>query len=403
MVSSISGSDIASRQQDGRAPIQGAARGPARASDAESTTQNRAPVRSPADAINVLRARLDQQLQQGLGSPAHRTNRVVTPDFETPSAADVAGRVLGFVQSRLQQEAEAGADQARLAGLLDQARAGITRGFSEAREQIEALGMMTDDLSAQIDDSFLRIQGGLDELRQGWVTSDGPGRAVNSASVNRLEASARDQLAFQVQTRDGDVVTVRMDESRYSSASRAEVNSAQGSASRETAVSLFAGSYRFSVEGNLDSGERDALTALFSDIEDVAGKFFDGDVQSAFSAARSLRMDGSELASFSLNLSSVRSVRASSYESVASQPSVASQLRPLAGLARDVQSLGSQSDHAGLSRQSLGELMEHMLADRDARQSESLESDHVDLMNKFWKAIIDGLAPDAARQGKTGD
>ncbi|WP_148862459.1 DUF5610 domain-containing protein [Marinobacter fonticola] len=348
-------------------------------------------VRTPEDAINLLRTRLEQKMEQALGDSAPGAPRTASRGFEPPSAADVASRVLGFVQSRLQQEAEAGAGSDRLANLLEQARAGIEQGFSEAREQLEALGMMNGKLSSEIDDSFGRIQQGLDDLVNRFSGEAPAAQGVESASAVQVEAASREQLAFEVRTRDGDVVTVRMDERRYAGVSTASVSNQQGSASQSSAVSLFAGRYEFSVEGELDAGEREALTALFEDVQNVAGQFFEGDVQAAFQSARKLNLGGNELASFSLNLSSVRSVSASTYESVSERPSTASQLRPLAGLARDIQALGRESMDNGLDAQMLGSLMDRIMSDAQSRSSVNLETGNEDLMNNFWKAIIGSL------------
>ncbi len=126
-------------------------------------------IRTPADAINVLRARLEQRTQEAMGHVDGGSATAATDQFmaqQPPSATDVANRLLGFVQNRLQTEADAGADIERLADLLAQARAGIDKGYGEAREQITALGLMTETLAGEIDDGFDRIQSGLLDLEK---------------------------------------------------------------------------------------------------------------------------------------------------------------------------------------------------------------------------------------------
>ncbi|MDF0748734.1 DUF5610 domain-containing protein [Marinobacter sp. 71-i] len=134
--------------------------------------RGRASIRTPEDAINVLRKRLEQQMEQRLGRSGPDTSAAARDRFEPPTAADVASRVLGFVQQRLQKEAAAGADSERLAGLLADARRGFEQGFSEAREQIEALGLMTRKLDSDISDSFGRIQDGLVDLESRYPRND---------------------------------------------------------------------------------------------------------------------------------------------------------------------------------------------------------------------------------------
>ncbi|MEQ5837119.1 DUF5610 domain-containing protein [Marinobacter sp. NFXS9] len=395
---SIPGSDANYRNHSDRPSSASSARGkPA----ADQSAEGQGRIRTADDAIGVLRARLEQRLQQGLGQGGGQVSKPAADAFEPPSASDVASRVLGFVQNRLEQEARNGADSERLSNLLEQARKGVSQGFSEARDQIEALGMMNDDLSADIDDSFSRIQDGLDGLQQRYLGDGGAGE-TSSVSGYSVEASSRNQLSFEVRTADGDIVTVAMDETRYAGASSRTEQGNGGTSGESASASLFAGRYRFSVQGELDDGERQALTALFEDVQQVAGRFFDGDVQSAFSAAGQLGLDGEELASFSLNLSSVRTVRASAYEAVSGKPSTNSQLRPLAGLAQGVQSLAGKAAGQGLDSGSLESLMDRMISDLQDGRPDALESDNAGLMTDFWKAIIGALEPTGSETDQEG-
>ena len=335
--------------------------------------QGRGAIRTPEDAINALRSRLEQQLQQRLGAsgadaPASTRNR-----FEPPTAADVASRVLGFVQQRLQKEAAAGADSERLAGLLSDARRGVEQGFSEAREQIEALGLMTGTLSRDIDDSFTRIQDGLSDLESQYLQNEMPSESQVAAAM--VESASKESFAFEVTTRDGDRVTVRMEEQRYAAMSASARESGGVRSEEVSSASLFSGRYAFSVEGSLDNGEKAALADLFGKVQQVSGRFFDGDIQGAFQAAQSLSLGGDELASFSLNLSATRMVSAAAYESVSREPSnrelpANMQLRPLGGLARDIQGLAQESIAKGMDLQAMKGLMQELMDDLQLLQDE---------------------------------
>lgn len=138
---------------------------PGTASGQKAEKSQGAGIRTAEDAMNVLKARLSQRLEQQMGKvSSNSSGRYSAPSFEAPSAEMVAQRVLGFVQQRLQAEARSGADPDRLAGLLSDARAGVEQGFAEARDQIEGMGLMNDQLGSDIDDSYSRIQKGLDGL-----------------------------------------------------------------------------------------------------------------------------------------------------------------------------------------------------------------------------------------------
>lgn len=351
-------------------------------------------VRTPEEAINALRARLEQQLESRLGKV--EGSSPLGARFEPPSAADVAGRILNFVQARLQQEADAGADPERLANLLSQARKGVEQGFGEARDQIRAMNLMTDRLASDIDDSYNRVQEGLAGLEERFLGT--PPVATGGVTETRgaLVASAsRNTFSFEVTTAEGDRVTVRMDERQMAASSQRTVSGDNGMITSSQQVSLFSGRYEFSVEGNLNAAERSALGALFADVQKVAGRFFDGDVQGAFKAAQSLNLTGNELTSFSLNLSSSRTVTAAAYEAVSQQPSVNSQLRPLGGLARDIQSLGQQALQTGLDLPTLEDLTRRLMDDMETMRASALDGDGMprSLMNDFLTGILQTVQP----------
>jgi hypothetical protein len=135
---------------------------------AEALADKQASIRTPADAINVMRTRIEQRLQEAMGGQSKAVSGAdkYAEQAQPPSASDVASVILGFVQNRLQQEADGGADVEQLTNLLSQARAGIEKGYAEARDQIVALGMMNEKLSVEIDEGFNLIQDGLLNLEK---------------------------------------------------------------------------------------------------------------------------------------------------------------------------------------------------------------------------------------------
>ena len=124
-------------------------------------------VRSAADGIAILRQKLEEKMASFGVTFATRLD----PNFEPPTAEEVANRILGFVENRLRLEQAEGADPARLEKLLGQARQGIEAGYAEAREIIGALGMMTETLAAEIDDGFERVQAGLARLTEMFLST----------------------------------------------------------------------------------------------------------------------------------------------------------------------------------------------------------------------------------------
>ncbi|MFT7338172.1 MAG: hypothetical protein ACI92B_001502 [Marinobacter maritimus] len=157
------GPDVIGRVNTGPTEARSAGR-----ATADVRADKQASIRTPADAINVMRARMEQRLQEAMGGQSKAASGAdkYATQAQPPTASDVASVILGFVQNRLQQEADAGADVEKLAGLMEQARAGIEKGYAEAREQIVALGMMNETLGAEIDEGFNLIQDGLLNLER---------------------------------------------------------------------------------------------------------------------------------------------------------------------------------------------------------------------------------------------
>ena len=395
---SRSNPDALSGIQPGRGRNEGAS--PGAASDQKAGKSEAAIIRTADDAMNVMKARLSQRLEQQLGNGfPNGTGRFSPPSFEAPSAETVAQRVLGFVQQRLQAEARAGADTERLAGLVADARAGVELGFAEAREQIQALGLMDNRLGREMADSFSRVDSGLDSLLDRFAGRQ-PGTVVAEQQTQagyRLERASESLFSFQVTTEEGDRVTVEMAEQRYSGAFAETLaenrGAANGQDSRFSAISGFSGRYSFSVEGDLNSQEQRALARLFGQVEKVSGRFFDGDIQSAFRKAQDLNLGGNALASFSLSLTSTRVV-AAAYESVSRQPSENAQLRPLGGLARDLQGVARSAFERGISEPAFAGLMNSLL--QEIRQWQSERADGPlpaadSLMDEFISGVIGSL------------
>lgn len=281
------------------------------------------------------------------------------PAFEPPSPQDVADRILGFVDKRLQSEAAAGASQEKLDNLLSQARQGVERGFSQAREQIEKMSMMNEDLDNDISQSFGLVNSGLDELAKKYLQSDqatapsvepelvnplpaksdqkearrnGEDRVNESARGNASAINYRagyekftgysDQLSLDVRTKDGDLIKVYFSESGASLKSGSLEAGAYGGEDRAKAygsATSFSGlayqsQYSIQVQGELDEDELSALNELFTQADDLAGRFFSGNYQDAFDAALNLDLNTNELAGFSLSLTQTQVRQVSAYE-----------------------------------------------------------------------------------------
>lgn len=258
------------------------------------------PVRNPAaDAQATLANRLAERLGLEPGALAGKAN-----DY-TPEK--VAGRILGFIEQRLQSEQAAGADPSKLQGLLEQARSGVEKGFTEARKILDGMGVLQGKVASDIDDTYQKIQDGFSALDKRFNPSSpaSTGNVAVAAYSERFAARA-ETFEMQVTTRDGDRLRISIAQASANWSQSAVAASSDGKTSSLVASSqsgsLQIGAWQVSVEGELDDEERGALEKLFSQVQDLSNKFYAGDLSGAFDRAMALEMDSEQLASMSLRL-----------------------------------------------------------------------------------------------------
>lgn len=256
--------------------------------------------RAQAEGQNTLANRLADRL--GLDSGALNGER---GDF-TPDK--VAERVIGFIEQRLKSEAAAGADSAKLEGLLAQAREGVEKGFAEARKILDGMGVLKGKVADDIDATYDKIQDGLQGLQSDY------GRQLPASTDNLVAVAARSErfaaqaetFDMQITTRDGDRLQISI-ASASASWAQSRVAAAGNGGSAVVAASSSSGSiqigaWQVQVEGELDDEERAALEDLFKQVQDISSDFYSGNLSGAFDRAMQLNMDGSQLASMSLQL-----------------------------------------------------------------------------------------------------
>lgn len=338
------------------------------------------------DQQALLQAKLAERLGLEPGALAARSS-----DF-TPEK--VAGRILDFIQGRLEIEAAAGADTAQLQELMSQARSGVEQGFAEARKILDGLGVLNGKVASDIDDTYQRIQDGLAGLDQRFGAAPTLSPAVAVAGYQERFVAQAQSFDMQVTTRDGDrlKISVAQASADYSQSSVRGSIDGQGSSvtvSRQSS-SLQIGSFQISVEGQLDEEERVALEKLFTQVQDLSGKFYSGDLTGAFDRALALEMDGEQLASLSLRLTQTTVRQATdAYSAVAQEGGQAASAinGSLADYAQSLlDALRSAQDLADDARTTLDDLLKggFSLDDRfDAARLEKAQS--------FNSRLLDGL------------
>ena len=309
---------------------------------------------------------LNVELSVNLSASFHRTQESNSlPSYSEPQfdADEVVNNVMSFIKGRIDEELAAGKNKQELEKLIEQAEAGVMKGIGEATGALKSMGMFDDDVTQGIADIQEGLAHGVHDL-YGYILEgqaeeepttvdssqsqevsptspsvdykQGVSQEVSSESrqVNYSHTQSSDITAmferfqptimsdgvtsversgatsftvdetfnFEVKTKDGDIIRLNIDRglSHLSSFGTTRTGGGFGAAYSEQSSSYANISY--SVEGELDEGELDALDALFAKVNKLADSFFAGDIGQAFNQAISLNYDSTELAGFSLNL-----------------------------------------------------------------------------------------------------
>lgn len=341
------------------------------------------------NAAADAQATLANRLADRLGLQPGALNGSKGGDF-TPEK--VAGRVLGFIEQRLQSEAAAGADPARLEKLLGQAREGVEKGFAEARKILDGMGVLSGQVASDIDDTYKRIQDGFGDLDRRFAQDSAPAAGSSAVAGYRERFSAlAETFDLEVTTRDGDRlrISIAQASANWSQSAFAAASDGGGSAlvAGSQSGSLRIGGWQVSVEGELDEDEIKALEKLFSQVQELSDKFYAGDLAGAFDRAMALEMDGEQLASMSLRLTQT-SVRQATdaYGAVAGQAASAVN----AGLQEYAQGLLDALRSAdGLSRDA-GSLLKDLLRGGFSLD-ERFDLPRLEKADSLNRSLLDGL------------
>jgi hypothetical protein len=292
----------------------------------------------------ILKA-LNEHLSDSGAGPIDKLN---ADDFTPEKVAD---RILSFIGGVIGGLRSIDAPDDEVSSMMQAARDGVEQGFGEARDILDGLGVYDGKVAEDADKTYQLLQDGLDRIEKG-DTGAGPMGSVEA--YESVAYSDTRNLSMEVRTQDGDLVTIRLDQqdafsqSRYAAADEESLLfvSEQRSASRY--------SLAYSVEGELDEGEQEALKQLLKDVDDIADSFYSGSGAEAFEKAMQLGYNEDELASYSLSMSQSQTLQATSaYRAVSQmneQPAEASDalFKPFAGMAGGLRDMFNNAANAPL-------------------------------------------------------
>ncbi|MFY0665625.1 MAG: DUF5610 domain-containing protein [Natronospirillum sp.] len=245
-------------------------------------------------------------------------NSTVATKYTSPEAVvknfdaeTVIKNVSSFIDRAVERARAAGATDAELVNIREKSLAGMEKGFNDAQDIIKGLGLMSDELTAVLDNAKKSIR----EMVESGKSVDSKVVESSTAMMAKSKQVTND-FSFTLKTREGDVITISA--AQQKSASMAAMASNNGDSQMLAAMweTNSSESFSFSVKGDLNMEEMKAIEALLKDIGKIADKFFSGRYEQAFDKAKELQLDSNTLASMSMNMTQTKAV--AQYNSVSS-------------------------------------------------------------------------------------
>ncbi len=117
---------------------------------------------------------------------------------ENPTADSIADRIIGFIGNKLQAISSNGGGQEELTQYLSAGLEGFEKGLAEAKDQLQATGMLDDDVESAIGKTYDLVMAGIEELRGQYLgeeTSANP--SANPAQENVLITAASEAAVVE--------------------------------------------------------------------------------------------------------------------------------------------------------------------------------------------------------------
>jgi hypothetical protein len=302
---------------------------------------------------NALNNTLEvDNLKPDFAAPDSEKSKASLFDFEK-----IAKNVLNFVSGTIKSAQNKGADEDNLNNMFEQASSGVLKGIKLAEQALA--GFINEDITNGINQSKSLIEEGIANLKRDvfnpqalmYAKSTQPQVNSNSVSYEKLESGE-----LSIRTRDGDRVNITFVDLEQFELSQRQVqqlvqqakspnkvmvseqfdNNSSSTVAAPTAKPVInsieesdvkarsteaaqpnitsiekntifyqENTFSFSVKGEIDENELKAIGQLIADANELADRFFSGDIETAFNQALELGFDEQELSSFALQLTKV--------------------------------------------------------------------------------------------------
>ncbi|MFK8028175.1 MAG: DUF5610 domain-containing protein [Gammaproteobacteria bacterium] len=276
---------------------------------------------SRTSSVNLL----EKALSDGLGKKVE----LQANNHQSP-VKTIAKNVLSFVRQELREARNGGASEQELQGLLNQARDGIEQGFASAKETLQGRFDSEPRLERQIERAFNRIQRGLERIDNRFTPNlesdntqnDTENNLVNSTSGSSPSPVQSTQIEFSktrnvqasksfdlsIETQEGDTVNINIEKFFNKQVSKEATFNDDGFTVNIDRQVQRGKEISYQVNGDINEQEQAAIDKLIKNVDRLADKFYSGNFAGAFQKATRIGIDADQLANFSLNLQSARTV-----------------------------------------------------------------------------------------------
>ncbi|MFQ5468867.1 MAG: DUF5610 domain-containing protein [Gammaproteobacteria bacterium] len=381
---------------------------PRRQNHEGQVTKQPAPPENISDGKPVLDSALLDELNKVFSKNGVAPIRSPEASGYTPD--DVANRIINHISQVLNQRKDDGLNQETLAQLFNEAKEGIERGFKQAQEFLATNESLQTVSSEQLDQTHTLLEKGMSKLEDHLfgpvpVTEFTPDQTINPMLAEQSLSTQLDNnrsFSMEIETNDGDLVTISLTDRFTFNSLNYDVTDGKSQLAFAESQIITSSNFSLSISGNLDEGELEAIGRLMHRVENLADKFFAGDLQTAFEKASRLELDTNELAAFNLNLEMMQAQKASStYQSVGQlgdqifAPSQIGNLNDIANISQFLNDIEEARNDMGTKNQfkETGELFEKLFegAVKIIANSNELSSDSNETRNTNIDDILSKL------------
>ena len=288
-------------------------------------------------AENVIRHQVSHHLKMNSSGQLDMFSEKTTEEVSEPNTAShfspdtIASNIMNFVKMRAQQAYSDGRSESYIEGMISDAQRGVDQGFKEAKQDLSALGMLSDELNEKVDIAYDLTQSGLESIGkeqtyksddrnsstlstihsieqehrfQGFLTFDSSSQfqEIMNQNVESSVIQSETQFSFELQTKEGDVVTVNLNSSFLREEQFSQYSDQAANYDIREMFSDQQSIFSFQIEGDLNESEMKAIDNILIKVNDLASQFFSGNLEGALAKASDLGIESNEIANFELNL-----------------------------------------------------------------------------------------------------